>query len=205
MRGILFLLVVAIVSCNSNNQETKANEHAGHNMPAAAAGYADSVNAGLIIKDTLKGSPHRVAMANVGDTHVHLEYNSPGVKGRTIWGGLVAWDQVWVAGAHAATQVRFYKDVIIEGKTIPANTYAFFLLPKQGKWVIILNSRYQQHLTDEYNPAEDVVRVETEPLENSLTERLTYKVEPINETEGKIVFMWEKVKVELPVRTVDGR
>jgi len=35
-------------------------------------------------------------MGNIGDAHIHIEYGSPGVKGRMVWGGLVAFDRVWV-------------------------------------------------------------------------------------------------------------
>jgi hypothetical protein len=42
-----------------------------HNQ--SPGGYADSVNAGIIKTDTMRGSPHRVAMANIGDAHIHIE------------------------------------------------------------------------------------------------------------------------------------
>ena len=88
----------------------------------ALSGYADSVNAGLIAQDTMKKSPHRIAMANIGDAHVHIEYGSPGVRGRTIWGGLVAYDQVWAAGAHNATKISFSKAVKIGTTKVEAGT-----------------------------------------------------------------------------------
>lgn len=39
------------------------------------------------------------AMANIGEAHIHIDYSSPSVRSRTIWGGWVAYDQVWVMGA----------------------------------------------------------------------------------------------------------
>ena len=69
-------------------------------------GYADSVNKGLIAKDTMKGSPKRVAMKSIGNTHIHIEYGSPGVKGRMIWGGLVAYEQ------HLADAYNVSEDIV---------------------------------------------------------------------------------------------
>jgi hypothetical protein len=62
-------------------------QHTEHK--AEQLGYADSVNAGLIKDDNMKGSPVRMSMADIGSSHVHVTYGSPGVKGRIIWGGLV--------------------------------------------------------------------------------------------------------------------
>ena len=200
------LALAFLISCNNSSNPGNAEagqSHAGHNMGGTTmAGYADSVNAGLIATDTMKGSPHRTAMATIGDTHVHIEYSSPGVKGRNIWGGLVAWNQVWVAGAHQATSVRFYKDVVIDNTHIPAGTYGLFAIPDPAKWTMIINSRYEQHLTDQYNPAEDLVRATCVPEAHAMTERLTYNVKAESDSSGFIELKWERVAVRLPFKTL---
>ncbi|TDO27134.1 DUF2911 domain-containing protein [Sediminibacterium goheungense] len=163
-------------------------------------GYADSVNRGLIAKDTMKSSPKRVAMETIGNTHIHIEYGSPGVKGRMIWGGLVAYDQVWATGAHNATTVDFSTQVTIGGKKIPKGKYALFTIPGRDEWTLIINTKSQQHLADEYNQAEDMVRVKVKPVKtNKITQRLTYRVEKIDK-EAAITIEWEYLKLVLPVK-----
>ncbi len=163
-------------------------------------GYADSINKGLIARDTMKGSPKRVTMKTIGDTHIHIEYGSPGVKGRMIWGGLVAYDQVWATGAHNATSVDFSTDVTIGGKKIQKGKYALFTIPGKTEWTIIINTKHQQHLADDYNAAEDVVRVKVKPLKKqSITQRLTYEVIPVAK-DAAIAIEWEYVRVQLPVK-----
>ncbi len=171
-------------------------QHENH----GAAGYADSVNAGLIAKDTLKSSPHRVAMANIGDAHVHIEYGSPGVRGRTIWGGLVAYDQVWSAGAHNATKISFSKAVTFAGKKIEAGTYGFFLIPHQEKFTVILNKNFDQHLADEYDQKDDVLRVDIVPVAPAkMVQRLTYEVVETGKNQGQVRFSWENKVIKVPV------
>lgn len=201
------LTLVFIWACNNdkkaeNPSEKIAAEHGGHNMAVTSNNYADSVNDGLIKEDTLKGSPHRAAMATVNDTHVHIEYSSPGVKGRVVWGGLVAYDKVWVTGAHKATSIQFSKDVTINGQKIPAGKYAFFTIPGKEKWTLILNTRYDQHLADDYNEKEDIIRIEVKPEEHILTQRLTYVVNGIDDRSGDIVMQWEKMLIRLPFTTI---
>jgi hypothetical protein len=206
---IWWLIALVFVWACNNNKKTEdpsdkktANEHSGHNMTVSSNNYCDSVNNGFITEDTLKGSPHRTVMATVNGTHVHIEYSAPGVKGRMVWGGLVAYDKVWVTGAHKATSVQFSKDVMINGKKIPAGQYAFFTIPGKEKWTAILNTRYDQHLADDYNEKEDVIRVEIKPEEHSLTQRLTYTVDKIDDKSGGIVVQWEKILIKLPFITL---
>lgn len=200
------LITAVLFSCNNAEKQDKSpstHEHhaaAGHGMTSTTVDYADSVNRGLIAPDTLKGSPLRMAMANIGRSHVHIEYSSPGVKNRMIWGGLVAYDQVWASGAHHATSIDFSRDVVVMGKPIKAGTYAFFTIPGKEKWTAILNTRFDQHLADQYSEQEDVARFEVTPVSlDQPVQRLTYTVQPENDTSGHIVLAWEKLKIMLPV------
>lgn len=204
MKKLIVLIVTGtvLVACGSKGSHSEHGGHSNHGQASAdARNYADSVNAGIISADTLKRSVPRVSMDFIGDNHVHMVYGSPGVRGRQIWGGLVAYDEVWVAGAHQATSVEFGKDVVVDGKDIPAGKYAFFLIPGKETWIAILNKNWDQHLADEYKETEDVVRVTVSPeTTETTTQRLTYIVRPITADEGEIIFEWEKIRVRLPFR-----
>jgi hypothetical protein len=178
-------------------------QHGEHK--ASTLGYADSVNAGLIKEDKMKGSPTRMAMANVGASHVHITYGSPGVKGRNIWGGLVSYDVVWCAGAHNATWISFSEDVTVNGKPLKAGKYGFFIIPKaSGPWTIIFNSDAEMHLADEYDQAKDALRLDVQPLADALESlpRLTFSVKEDSKGMGHILFAWDKKRIKLDVRSV---
>ncbi len=200
MRLLLIAAMVCIISCTSKNiKEATASEKKEHHPTASSSNYADSINSGIIPKDTLKGSPVCTTMAMVGNNHVHIVYGSPGVKGRIIWGGLVAYDQVWVTGAHKATSIDFSKDVIIGEKKVAAGKYAFFTIPNQEKWTLILNKNWDQHLADKYSDKEDVFRVDVAPIvQENLIQRLTYTVKSNSDNGGLIIIQWEKIEVSLP-------
>ncbi len=213
MKQYVFILAAGILTwaCNAKKEgrEQESDSHGshgdgGHGMKTGAyQGYLDSLQSGLIAEDTLKGSPTRVAMNTVGKSHVHITYQSPGVKGRVIWGGLVSYNTVWVTGAHSATHVLIMHPVEIDGKRIEKGTYALFTIPGEKEWTFILNKNYKQHLADNYKESEDVLRVNVTPLENVFTPRLTYTVEAVNETEGKIGMSWDKLKIEVPFKSLE--
>ncbi len=151
--------------------------------------------------DTVKKSVPKEEHALIGGTHFMIKYHAPAVRGRTIWGGLVPYGDVWVTGAHSATSLEIDHDVTINGTSVPAGKYAFFTIPGQDKWTIIINKNWDQHLADEYDANEDVVRVEVAPETlPSVQERLKYSIVDIGNSEASIDVSWEKVKVSLPVK-----
>lgn len=201
MKKFVVALALMYVAVGCGKKEGH-DEHMGNHAQSASASarnYADSVNAGIIPVDTLKQSVMRTAMEFIGDNHVHIAYGSPGVRGRTIWGGLVAYDEVWVAGAHHATSVEFSKDVVVDGKDVPAGKYALFVVPGKTDWIIVINKNWDQHLADEYSASDDVIRVTVTPEKlNNITQRLTYAVRNVSDTEGEIVMAWDRIQLRLP-------
>jgi hypothetical protein len=145
---------------------------------------------------TTSKSPAKTAMANIGETHVHIQYNAPSVRERVIWGGLVANGQVWVAGAHMATSIQFYGPVEIAGKQIPEGKYGFFVIPEENAWTLILNSNWDQHLTDEYSEQEDIHRWQVTPEQGEFSEQLAYAV---NGADSTVSLAWENKLVKFKV------
>lgn len=145
--------------------------------------------------DTLKGSLKAMATGRIGSTFITIHYYSPAVRGRVIWGGLVPSDQVWVTGAHMATTIEFEGPVKIGDQEIPAGKYGFFTIPSSTEWTVILNKNWDQHLTDEYDQQDDIVRVVLKPeMLTDHQERLQYAVDS-----SAIIVRWEKIKISLPV------
>jgi hypothetical protein len=154
-------------------------------------------------RDMLKGSLKAMATGKIGNTVITINYHSPAVRGRVIWGGLVPLDQVWVAGAHRATSVEFEGPVKIGNVEVPSGKYALFTIPSKTEWTIIINKNWDQHLTDNYDVKEDVVRIKVKPeTEEAHQERLRYMIEPEGDNKGEIVMYWEKLEVSLPIANV---
>lgn len=90
---------------------------------------------------------------------VRVTYNRPFKNGREIFGKLVPYGKVWRAGANEAPEIKFYQDVTIGGKKVPAGNYALLTIPNEKEWTIILSSDVDQWGAYSYNEALDVVRV----------------------------------------------
>lgn len=146
-------------------------------------------------------SPHTSAMVMIGDAHIHIDYSSPGVRGRIIFGGLVGYDNVWQAGAHNATWIETNKDLIINNEVLPKGKYGFFTIPSKENWTVMINKNWDQHGKDEYDAKDDVIRFKVTPtLSDKITEHLEYKVEKTEDIEGTITMTWEKVAINFPFK-----
>lgn len=152
------------------------------------------------IGDTSKRSIKSAAVGKIGQANITINYHSPGVRGRTIWGGLVPYDEVWVTGAHYATKLEIDKDFTLAGKAIPKGKYALFTIPGKNEWTIIINKNWDQHLTDDYLEKEDVVRIKVKPIRLlKKVERLQYFIEDNKGNLGVVSMAWEKVKIKFDI------
>jgi hypothetical protein len=148
-----------------------------------------------------QASPLKQASGDIEDLTISIDYGSPAVKGRVIWGELEGYGKVWRAGANETTSIEFSSDVIVNGNPLPAGKYGFFLIPIDGEaWVAIFNEEWSQELHGSwgafgYKQEKDVLRIDVTPewVKESL-ERLEYTV---NDT--GFTFAWEKARIKFEI------
>jgi hypothetical protein len=70
-----------------------------------------------------------------------VEYSSPRIRGRKIYGDLVPYGEVWRAGANEATTFVTNTDLTVGGKSVPAGSYTIFTIPNQDKWTLIISEK----------------------------------------------------------------
>mgnify|MGYP006074061705 CR=1 FL=1 len=193
MRKLLTILCFALLFVGCKNQ----NENEKKEIPNTQEIKQE-------VKPTKKKvlSPHATAMTMIGDAHIHMDYSSPGVRNRIIFGGLLSYDMVWQAGAHKATWLETNKDLIIDGKMLTAGKYGFFVIPSKEEWIVIFNTNWNQHGKDAYDAKDDVLRLKVKPMiSETVTEHLVYKVKKVNKNEGSISLAWEKVSISFNFTT----
>jgi hypothetical protein len=141
-------------------------------------------------------SPRLQTEGTINGTKVMIDYGAPSVKGRTIWGSLEKYGQVWRAGANENTTVSFDKDVNIGGESLAAGKYGFFLIPNEnGEWVAIFSKKNDAWGAFSYSEAEDALRLTIKAeFVDDVQEQLMYAID-----NSGIVFAWEKVRLSIPV------
>ena len=195
---LLSLSILASLACSSE----KSTDNQGLDMNEMDSTTMD--HSMHTPKPEASKSPRTTAMAMTGGNHIHMDYSSPSVRGRQVFGGLVSMNEVWVTGAHKATSIQFDKPVTINGKRIEAGKYGFFTIPGENEWTVILNQVWDMHLADDYDQSKDVIRFMVKPEKLSETvEALTFEVKEKDPKTTHINVSWDKTKIAFDAVNAD--
>ncbi len=147
---------------------------------------------------TPSASPMVKFETTVGLTKVNLEYSSPSMNGREIFGGLVPFGEVWRTGANQATKVTFSDDVVLDGNAIAAGSYAVLTMPGKEAWEIMFfpyeSGSWNSYL--EKTPATKAtakVKALGHPVES-----FSVSVNSVSMQGAHLVMAWAGTQVEVP-------
>ncbi|MBK9017027.1 MAG: DUF2911 domain-containing protein [Saprospiraceae bacterium] len=151
---------------------------------------------------TPQPSPTAKITQAVGLTDITVEYSRPSVKGRTIYGGLVPYGEMWRTGANKNTIVTFSAPVKIAGKDLKAGSYSLFTVPGKTEWEIIFYTDTENWGTPEkYDAAKEAVRFK------ATSEQMDFNIESFMIDLGDLTndgltmgIGWEKTWISFPIK-----
>ncbi|MAE84625.1 MAG: hypothetical protein CMB80_17935 [Flammeovirgaceae bacterium] len=143
-------------------------------------------------KKEKRPSPLVVDSIQVENTTIKIEYSSPAVRKRKIWGELVPYGEIWRTGANRASFIELDGDLVMEGKKIPAGKYSIFTIPTDSSWTIIFNEDWDQWGAFNYNQELDIIRWNIYPQKSSFDERMKFTLD-----NNALKFDWEELSWSL--------
>lgn len=155
-------------------------------------------------QDLPQPSPFAEVDQTVGLTEIELEYSRPGVKGRTIFGDLLAYGSVWRTGANAATKITFSTDVKFGGVEVKEGTYSVLSFPGESEWKVMLNTDLGVS-QNSYKAENNVAEVTVKGMVSDMTESMLFTFDNIKDESANLIFEWDKVKwvIEITVASKD--
>jgi hypothetical protein len=199
-------LVLAVLAVAAASGARAQHEHAAPTPGAAPDAVAETfVVTGLRIgeADPPPGSAvGRAGLRYADGGYVAVVYGRPYARGRQVWGGLVGYDGVWVAGAHRATEVVTTVPLVVGGARLDPGAYSLFVTPRaDGPWTLHVNRRLGMHLADEYDSAEDAAVAEAAPTTPAVpVEGLTWA---FADDGSALTLAWADRAVAFPVSRAD--
>ena len=136
----------------------------------------------------------------VGLTDFSVDYSSPAVRGRKIFGGLLPYDKLWRTGANASTKITASRDFTFGGKPVPKGTYSVFSITGASGWTVILNKNVEIAGTDGYDTKDDVARIEVKPATIPARERMTFLFSDSTDDATRLDLEWETTRVSIPIK-----
>ena len=134
-------------------------------------------------------SPFTSVENTVDGVKIQIDYCSPKVKERIIWGELEPYDKVWRTGANKATTIEVSENVKIGKNKLPKGKYALFTIPQKGDtWAVIINKTADQWGAYDYDEKQDQLRFDVK-VERTLeiSESLLFDIAD----DGTVTFAWE--------------
>ena len=148
---------------------------------------------------TPRPSPDATVSQYVGVTNISIDYSSPAVKDRKIWGELVPFDKVWRTGANEVTSITFTDPVNINGNELAAGTYGIHCIPNLTEWEIIFSKDTQVDASSTYDEKKDALKIKVKPEEHHFIERMAFLFTDATENSVNVNLIWEKLKVSFKV------
>lgn len=151
---------------------------------------------------TPQPSPSATVSQGIGLGKVTIDYSRPALKGRKMFGDQVPYGKVWRTGANTATKLTLDADMTINGKVVPAGSYALLTIPGENEWTIIINKTAQSFGAFAYKESEDFMRFTTK-VEKLATpaEFFTIEFTDFTSTATNIAIRWENAQVKFSIKT----
>lgn len=148
---------------------------------------------------TPRPSPDATVSQYVGITKITVDYSSPGVKGRKIWGGLVPYGEIWRTGANEVTSITFSTPVKVNGNELSAGTYGIHTIPDESEWEIIFSNDTKVDDPMTYDQKKDALRIKVKPESNPFTERMAFTITDMTNNSASVNLVWENLNVPFKV------
>lgn len=155
------------------------------------AGRVDVAALAAAMRPTGALSPRATAYAAFAQGPIFVNYGSPAVRGRTVWGGtLVPFDSIWRTGANEAAHLATSKTIQLGDMTLAPGLYTIWVRhTREATWLIV-NRQVGQWGTV-YDAAQDVGRVRmTLAAAPDHVEDFTITVRSLGQNRGAMDFAW---------------
>ncbi|WP_436516065.1 DUF2911 domain-containing protein [Ekhidna sp. To15] len=144
-------------------------------------------------------SPLRSDSTTVHGVAAYIEFSSPAVKDRKIFGvgpdHLVPYGEMWRTGANNATYISIADNLVIDTIHLDSGSYSIFTIPNQDQWEVIFNREWEQWGSYSYKDSLDAFRLWVTPrYADQSQERMLFYF-----ADDSLKFRWDKVRWAIPI------
>lgn len=147
-------------------------------------------------------SPFSEIRQEIGLTELTLSYSRPSAKGRTVYGELVPYGEIWRTGANVSTNLTVEEDVKVAGNELVAGTYALYSIPGPTEWTIIVHTKtgMRSIAGGRVKPENDVFRFTVVPeYLPKYVETLSMQFVSLSSSRCELQISWEHTRVAFPI------
>jgi hypothetical protein len=129
-------------------------------------------------------------------------YSRPSKKGRTIFGDLVPYGEVWRTGANEATELTLYTALKLGNTKLEPGTYTLYTIPGETDWTVIINSDTNVWGAYSYKKEKDIARIIVSAKEAAATTETLSMVFRPDSSGPTLMIGWDNVYIEIPFKNI---
>ena len=151
----------------------------------------------IIPPDDVQKSQSGSVFQRVANTDIEVVYDRPVARGRELFGGIVAYDEVWNPGANDATAISFSRDVTVNGQPLAAGSYSIWAIPRPDDWTLIFSNAADVYHTPYPGEDQDALRLTITPQRGDHVETLVYYFAMVEEKDTELRLHWGETVVSM--------
>ena len=186
------LAAAGLVACGGVAEEVASTAEAA--MP-----QADAVVPEILPLEDVQASQSGSVSQTVATTEITIVYDRPVARSRELFGGIVAYGEIWNPGANDATKASFSQSVTINGMLLPAGDYSIWAIPDPNEWTVIFNRAADVYHEPYPGEEHEELRLMVTPESGQHMETLAFYFPAVEKKDAVLRLHWGETVVPLAI------
>jgi len=159
----------------------------------------EAIEPEIIPLEDVQASQSGSVSQTISTTQVTITYDRPVARGRELFGGIVAYGEVWNPGANDATKVSVNRPVTVNGMSLPAGDYSIWAIPDPDEWTVIFNRAADVYHEPYPGEEHEELRLTVAPQTGQHMETLTFYFPAVEKKDAELRLHWGETIVPLQI------
>ena len=159
----------------------------------------DAVQPEVIPLEDVQASQSGSVSQTIATTQITITYDRPVARGRELFGGIVAYGEIWNPGANDATMVSVSQPVTVNGMSLPAGDYSIWAIPDPEEWTVILNRAADVYHEPYPGEEHEELRLTVAPQTGQHMETLAFYFPAVEKKDAELRLHWGETIVPLQI------
>ena len=177
----------------------RATEEATPLATETALQSASNTDQGIIPLDEVKASQSGSVAQTVATTEIVVTYDRPVARGRELFGGIVAYGDVWNPGANDATTISVSRPITINGSSLEAGSYSIWAIPDPDEWTVIFSRAADVYHTPYPGEEHDALRLMVAPRQGEHIETLAFYFPMVEKKDTELRLHWGETVIPFQI------
>ncbi len=194
-----FLLVTALLPLTAcqGGATNKADRVTAETSPQAVS---DAEPGAIPLDlDEVKASQSGSVSQTVATTEIVVTYDRPVARGRELFGGIVAYGEIWNPGANDATKISISRPITINGSPLEAGSYSIWAIPDPNEWTVIFSRAADVYHTPYPGEEHDALRLMVAPRQGDHMETMAFYFAAVEKKDTELRLHWGETVIPFQI------